>query len=72
VPGAGIQFTPAQLAELRELLGLPAGASERVVEAGVMLALGVADGLIAEVEQVLAAEWQYLEFAAPLGWLDEP
>jgi hypothetical protein len=74
----GVDFTPEQLAELRRLLGLPPAAPELVVQAGIMLQFGMAGDLAADVDQMLAAEIDYLRSAARLGWahwtleVDEP
>jgi hypothetical protein len=69
--GKGPFTTPGEVAQARRALDLPADAPEMVVKASVLLRLGLADELIAEAEAVVAAEWQYLEFALRFGWEPE-
>jgi hypothetical protein len=64
-----VKFSPEQFAEARRALGLPPDASERSVEAAVVLSLGAADDLIADVDETMDAEACYLASALRLGWL---
>jgi hypothetical protein len=72
VSSRGVELTPVQLAEARRKLGLPADAPELVVQAAIMLDLGLADELIAEVESVLGPEMEFIEMASRFGWRLDP
>ncbi len=60
--------SPQELSALRIVLELPADAPEPVIKAEALLALGLADGLAAEVDEIMAAELAYLRTALDVGW----
>jgi hypothetical protein len=66
---SSVGFTAEQFAEARRALGLPPDAPERVVEAAVILDLGAADDLIADVDRVLTTELEFLTDGARLGFV---